>query len=141
MCNFCTMEGKDMELIIFKPTGETRCPKKGEWCQVCDGSILFTNYDFTGLDSEAPIFERIVVEVPANATKFTGFFTFGPVYEVKYCVDIPLKKPKVKKWIWERPWGGLDGDYKVITKEHLSDPPSDGNCWHKVEGTEIETDE
>jgi hypothetical protein len=125
-----------MKIYIFKPTGETRCPKTNEWFGDMDGQFVLARSNFTYPN---PIYERIEIKVPNRVDHFSYIFGHsltGPIGEAQY---IFLAKPKVKRWQW---WDGIDG-IKIITERYFTEEEIQnhqriGSYWRKVEGSEVE---
>ena len=131
------MESKS--LIVFRPTGEVRYPKKGEWFVLPTDDMTQAYRD--GLN-QYPIYERIEIEVPEGATEANvAFYSESHVYN-KFLIH--LSRPKVKKWLWERDYDNSHtSNMKVVTKIPFSEKEiwGDGNRWRRVPGTEIEVEE
>lgn len=131
-------------LIIFKPTGETRCPKKGEWYKNSEGHFRQgwdMNFDY-------PIYERIEITIPSGAREMIPYFKINNLRTVLDNTQVVrLSRPKIKRWIW---WNFLGVDTslstKVTTDKLLTEseahklPDIYGNDWRKVEGSEVECD-
>jgi hypothetical protein len=125
-----------MELYIFKPTGETRCPKTNEWFGDMDGQFVLARSNFTYPN---PIYERITIKVPENATGLSYHFRNANMMIQENYGVIELSKPKVKRWQW---WDGIDG-IKIITERYFTEEEIQnhqriGSYWRKVEGSEVE---
>ena len=125
-----------MELYIFKPTGETRCPKTNEWFGDMDGQFVLARSNFTYPN---PIYERIAIEVPEGAELMTYSFR----KDRGFAGDcILLAKPKVKKWLWERPHSAYGGlvirTAKPMTESEVNALDITSHGWRKVEGSEVE---
>ncbi len=126
-------------IIIFKATGEIRCPKQGEWIKD-DDDFHLSQVDHW-IDTY-PIYDRIEIAVPEGARGFWPTWKMSHT-EIQRGDDfIELKKPKVKKAIWERDWSGEHLTPTVIrTKYPITEEESRklwNGQWHKVEGSEIE---
>ena len=114
-------------LIVFKGTGEVRCPNKGEWFQDRDGQMLLAR---SYLAFAYPIYERIEISIPEGAEEFRYYF---PKHAAQ---SIPLSRKKVKKYQWQAAIGSID----VITQEYYQNAPN-GYNWIKIQGSEIEIEE
>jgi hypothetical protein len=124
-----------MEIYIDKPTGEVRKVWKREYYLDVCGIVAMWNLN-EPTTTIHPIYERIAIEVPERATDFSYFFEKNG-RDILRTITIPLSKPKVKKWIWERDYRN-NSVLKVVTKEPREKPPQDNLCWRKVEGSEVE---
>jgi len=122
-------------LIIFKATGETRCPKKDiDWIKKQNGTFKLAVHQHQSL--VMPIYERIEIDVPENATLFNYQFNKG-----FSSGSIEVSRPKVKKWLWcmelKNPYEEL---IKITTDEHYSEEELKliaYKAWDKVEGSEV----
>lgn len=128
-----------MKLIIFKETGEVRCPKKGEWFKGTAGMIEaqseFSIY--------YPIYKRIEIEVPARAKEMIPYFKISNLETIlDNSQKITFHHPKVKKWLWYRVMGGIE----LKTTSHHTEKEMVAEClyreyWHKLLESEIEVEE
>lgn len=125
-----------MKIIVFVPTGETRCPKEGEWYLSDNAHYYKARIAF---DSEWPIFTRHKIDVPTNAQRFHYQFDEGFKSGM---LSLPRPKVKVKRWRWVvNEFSSVfitEGHY---TEDELRETLSEMEWYHKIPETEIEVEE
>ncbi len=92
---------------------------------------------------EEMMLERIEIPVPEGATIANiAFYSESHIFNK---IIIPLSRPKVKKWIWERKHITCEGllirTEKPMTEEDVGELYPFYYGWRKVEGSEVEVEE
>jgi len=86
------------------------------------------------------------IEVPVDAETLCYYFWIKtdncmPRQATSLCF-IPLAKPKIKRWLWERPHALIRGlvirTAKPMTESEVNALDITSHGWRKVEGSEIE---
>ena len=127
-----------MKAYLFIETGEERCPERGEYFINVFGSC--------SRRGEVPIGTRCIlthheIEIPYGANNMTVAFQ-----NINGClrgsishVEIPIPRPKIKKWIYEFVCKGVTwrSACPISEAEYASQPMT----GHKMPETMIEAEE
>ncbi len=133
-----------MKDYYFHFTGEVRPPKKGEYCTSDYTKTPFmANFDFCPNGADYNIFTRHEIEVPVGSKCFQYDFIGQCGHRICDTKQIPLCKPKVKKWRWvivdnnRKPHLVVELHSEEEAREYLSRYM----VYHKIPETEIEVEE
>jgi hypothetical protein len=122
-----------MKIILFVPTGETRCPKTLEWYANDRDEMKQAD---TVYQKEWPILTLHEIEIPEGSHTLT--LQAKGSRQTPPSIHIPLPRPKVKKWkfvVMGNVGMFITGRSYTIS-EVVEEYP--GNKWyHKIDQTEV----